>query len=211
MKILLFFCFLSMFSCKKEIKNSVDIVKIINNDSIKSSLRDKIIINYLNISITKLSKDNIKYNEYNEFKNLDSLFDAYNDLSLSHKELKYLKFAKAKRYLLTANYDKAISELDILSKIGDLNEYQNLLLGISYKLKGDLIHSNLYFDELLLQVNKVMKSSSSNECSKYLLLNILIGKEKLTLCKDYIKEYKELQLIEIEEIIRIHFLSDIEL
>jgi len=214
MKTLLLFSLLLTFSCLENKENKTkSYLEInnqpINNDSIKGLLKEKIITQYMSISITELSKENVKYNNYTEFKILDSLFNEYNKTNLTLKDKQYLGIVKAKRFLLTGNYEDAISKLISFPDNIDIDDYKKLLLGISHYLNGDLLSSNKTFEELLEKVDSLGKDN--DDCPKYLLLNVLADRDELIRCKTFIKEYRELKLIDKNELIRMNFLNNLEL
>ncbi len=209
MRIIIIVFLLLMFGCKGEVqrerKKSEEELQIIQKDSIKDNLKYEIFVKYSNIPIAHLSNDNEEFNNYPFLIELDSLFDIYSKKKLSNSEVDNLKIMKAKRYLWTSNYDKAIKELDKLPN----SAYKNLLLGISYELQGDLLSAKKYFTPLYLKINSFDYNIS--DCQKYLIMSVLLDKNSLEKCKRLSRVYTNLVKAGKEEIIRTHFLSTVEL
>lgn len=202
MRILIILCVFIIFGCKNKVKEDSFKVDIINT---KDILKDEIIIKFLNLPITDLSINNIKFNNYPVLKQLDSLFLLYNKQELSVIETENLQIVKAKRFLLTANYEKALKELNNLPN----SDYKNLLLGISFELQGDSLSAKKYFNSLYLKINSL--DDNISDCQKYLIMSALLEKGKLEQCKHLSKAYSILVKTGKAEIIRTHFLSSIEL
>ncbi len=212
MRVIIITCLLLIFGCKDKVvkegkgnRFNIDTLTT-RNDSVKNSLKYEIFLKYSNVPITHLTSDNTKFNEYPMLKQLDSLFDIYSENELSKTEIENLNIMKAKRYLYTSNFKKAITELNKLSG----SDYKDLLLGISYQLKGDSLKSEDYLNKLYSKI-KPIKSSDIDKCHKYLLMSVLLDKDKLEYCTHLTKSYISMIKDGKKEIIRANFLSTVEL
>ncbi len=205
---------LIILSCsnKKECQNDKtnNYNKLLYIDSVKSSLKNKIIKNYLFLPKTELSKENNKYNNYIEVKTLDSLFDIYSSMNLTDDEKEYLRIFKAKRYIITGNYNESIKLFHKQEMDNEFSTYDKILIGITYKLNGDKKKSNLIFKELLSNLNS-FNENDINFCSSYILIVALSGDYKLVRCKGYQNELNKLLDLGFDKLILDNFLNSIEL
>lgn len=175
----------------------------------KDSIKRAIVMNYLKIPIQNIkSNTKINYNNYVEFKKLDSLFDIYSRFELTNMETQYFSIIKFKRHLITFNYDKALKELKNSKKHKDFDDYKTILLGILYDLKGESSKAKEYYSEVIL---KYTESDNYCENTNYYIVCLLLEKENLNECPIFKEMFKSDKPINKSNFIKSNFLTDIEL
>ncbi|WP_340077898.1 hypothetical protein [Leptobacterium sp. I13] len=177
----------------------------------KYNIKEQIFEQYLRIPLSIFeSNDGVDYSKYEEFIRLDSLLDQYSrDYLLLDKEKQLLAITKSKEYLILSKYSKVIRELEAIPNNSEYENYKNLLLGVSYDLKGDSVNSKKHFKELLAKFE--YSNQSVSDCEKYILVNVLSDSKEINFCKDYLKEYEQMRNTDKIELIKTYILGDLEL
>lgn len=175
-----------------------------------SSLRDKSIIKdeMLTLYPQLLSvqfniDDGIDYSNYQEFKEMEVLIDEYDSHKLTNNEIQLLGIFKAKIYLLLSNYAKAIKVITELPRNNEYSMYKELLVAISkdYSESEDALD---YYKKLITDVTQ----AEILECSRYLMLMVLVDKKDFDLCKNNnMEEYEQLLILGKDKMIENYILG----
>ena len=177
---------------------------------IKYQLKESIFEQYSKIPLSIFeSNDGVDHSKYEEFIEMDSLINKYEDYSLSDREKQLLAILKFKKHLLLSNYTEAIKELEILPDDLETENYKNLLLGIAYNLKGDSLDSEKHFKELLAKFET--SDQNASDCKKYILIKVLSESKEIHICKDYLTVYEGMKVEGKIELIKDYVLTDLEL
>ena len=139
------------------------------------------------ISYDDFNNSEVNYNNFEEFKELDLLFNRYSKLKLNKKEKQYFAIAKCKRYLLTSNFDKAISEIKNKKFDKSLENYTLLLIGIANEIKGNRTQAFSFYNKVYI---KYKERINTNICdNNYIILNYLLEKENIEECPSVNDKY----------------------
>ena len=156
------------------------------------------------MTFNDFNNSEVNYNNFEKFKELDLLFKRYSKLEMNEKEKQYFAIAKCKRYLLTSNFDKAISEIKNIKFDKSLEDYVILLKGIANEIKGDRNQAFSYYNKVYIKHKGVCDNT-------YIIISYLLEKENIKECRNTNDKYLKFKPNNKIEYIYDVFLNDLTL